>query len=28
LIDVSVQGRSERLKARVQNERTVAVPVE
>ncbi|HSQ74157.1 MAG TPA: flagellar basal body P-ring formation chaperone FlgA, partial [Bacteroidota bacterium] len=28
LIDVSVQGRGERLKAQVQNERTVAVPVE
>jgi len=28
MIDVSVQGRGERLKARVQNERTVAVPVE
>jgi flagella basal body P-ring formation protein FlgA len=28
MIDVSVQGRGERLKARVQNERTVAIPVE
>jgi len=28
VIDVSVQGRGERLKAQVQNERTVAVPVE
>ena len=28
LIDVQVQGRGERLKAQVQNERTVAVPVE